>query len=40
VIGDSVLVGPHTHLNGTHIEDEEFIATGVSMFGASTASCT
>jgi gamma-carbonic anhydrase len=31
-IGDAVLVGPHSHLNGTTIEDEVFIATGVSTF--------
>lgn len=37
-MGDAVLVGPHTHLNGTHIEDEVFIATGVSMFPGSWAS--
>ena len=37
VIGDAVLVGPHTHLNGTTIEDEVFIATGVSMFPGSRA---
>jgi carbonic anhydrase/acetyltransferase-like protein (isoleucine patch superfamily) len=37
VIGDAVLVGPHTHLNGTHVEDEVFIATGVSMFPGSRA---
>jgi gamma-carbonic anhydrase len=37
VIGDSVLVGPHTHLNGTHVEDEVFIATGASMFPGSHA---
>jgi carbonic anhydrase/acetyltransferase-like protein (isoleucine patch superfamily) len=37
VIGDAVLVGPHTHLNGTHVEDEVFIATGVSMFPGSQA---
>jgi aminopeptidase N len=36
-IGDAVLVGPHTHLNGTTVEDEVFIATGVSMFPGSTA---
>lgn len=36
-IGDAVLVGPHAHLNGTHIEDEVFIATGVSMFPGSIA---
>jgi carbonic anhydrase/acetyltransferase-like protein (isoleucine patch superfamily) len=36
-IGDFVLVGPHTHLNGTTIEDEVFVATGVSMFPGSRA---
>lgn len=36
-IGDAVLVGPHTHLNGTRVEDEVFIATGVSMFPGSRA---
>ena len=36
-IGDSVLVGPHTHLNGTVVEDEVFVATGVSMFPGSRA---
>jgi gamma-carbonic anhydrase len=37
VIGDAVMVGPHTHLNGTRIEDEVFVATGVSMFPGSRA---
>jgi gamma-carbonic anhydrase len=37
VIGDAVLVGPHTHLNGTVVDDEVFIATGVSMFPGSRA---
>lgn len=36
-IGDAVLIGPHTHLNGTRVEDEVFIATGVSMFPGSVA---
>ena len=36
-IGDAVLVGPHTHLNGTRIEDEVFVATGVSAFAGSIA---
>lgn len=36
-IGDAVLIGPHTHLNGTRAEDEVFIATGVSMFPGSRA---
>ena len=34
-VGDAVLVGPHTHLNGTTVEDEVFVATGVSMFPGS-----
>ena len=37
VIGDAVLVGPHAHLNGTVVEDEVFVATGVSMFPGSRA---
>jgi carbonic anhydrase/acetyltransferase-like protein (isoleucine patch superfamily) len=37
LIGDAVLVGPHAHLNGTVVEDEVFIATGVSMFPGSRA---
>jgi gamma-carbonic anhydrase len=37
VIGDAVLVGPHAHLNGTTIEDQVFVATGVSMFAGSRA---
>jgi carbonic anhydrase/acetyltransferase-like protein (isoleucine patch superfamily) len=36
-VGDAVLVGPHTHLNGTTVEDEVFVATGVSMFPGSVA---
>ncbi|MET0513462.1 MAG: gamma carbonic anhydrase family protein [Thermoleophilaceae bacterium] len=32
VLGDHVLVGPHAHLNGARIEDEVFLATGVSVF--------
>jgi gamma-carbonic anhydrase len=36
-IGDAVLVGPHTHLNGATIEDEVFIATGVSVFAGARA---
>jgi carbonic anhydrase/acetyltransferase-like protein (isoleucine patch superfamily) len=37
VIGDAVLVGPHAHVNGGTIEDEVFVATGVSMFPGSVA---
>jgi gamma-carbonic anhydrase len=36
-VGDAVLVGPHTHLNGATVEDEVFVATGVSMFPGSRA---
>jgi carbonic anhydrase/acetyltransferase-like protein (isoleucine patch superfamily) len=36
-VGDAVLIGPHTHLNGTTVEDEVFVATGVSMFPGSRA---
>lgn len=36
-IRDAVLIGPHTHLNGTTVADEVFIATGVSMFPGSVA---
>ena len=31
-VGDSVLVGPHAHLNGCRIGDSVFIATGASVF--------
>jgi carbonic anhydrase/acetyltransferase-like protein (isoleucine patch superfamily) len=31
-IGDSVLIGPHAHLNGCRIGDEVFVATGASVF--------
>jgi carbonic anhydrase/acetyltransferase-like protein (isoleucine patch superfamily) len=31
-VGDSSLVGPHTHLNGCQIGDEVFVATGASVF--------
>jgi carbonic anhydrase/acetyltransferase-like protein (isoleucine patch superfamily) len=37
LIGDAVLIGPHAHVNGATIEDEVFIATGVSMFPGSVA---
>lgn len=37
LIGDSVLVGPHTHVNGATVEDEVFIATGASLFPGSVA---
>jgi gamma-carbonic anhydrase len=31
-LGNRVLVGPHAHLNGVVVDDEVFIATGVSAF--------
>jgi carbonic anhydrase/acetyltransferase-like protein (isoleucine patch superfamily) len=31
-VGDSVLIGPHAHLNGCQIGDRAFIATGGSVF--------
>ena len=31
-VGDSVLVGPHAHLNGCEIGDSVFVATGASVF--------
>jgi carbonic anhydrase/acetyltransferase-like protein (isoleucine patch superfamily) len=31
-VGDHVIVGPHAHLNGAVIEDDAFLATGVSVF--------
>ena len=37
VVGDAVLVGPHAHLNGARIEDEVFLATGVSVFAGAVA---
>ena len=37
VIGDAVLIGPHTHVNGAVVEDEVFVATGASLFPGSVA---
>lgn len=31
-LGDHVLVGPHAHVNGAAIDDDVFLATGVSVF--------
>jgi carbonic anhydrase/acetyltransferase-like protein (isoleucine patch superfamily) len=36
-VGDSVLIGPHVHLNGATVEDGVFIATGASLFPGSVA---
>ena len=32
VLGDHVLVGPHAHVNGAVVENDVFLATGVSVF--------
>jgi gamma-carbonic anhydrase len=37
VLGDAVLIGPHAHVNGASIEDEVFVATGVSVFPGAVA---
>ena len=37
VIGGAVLIGPHAHINGATVEDEVFVATGVSMFPGAVA---
>ncbi len=34
-IGDAVMIGPHTHVNGAEIGDGAFIATGASLFPGS-----
>jgi len=34
-IGNSVMVGPHAHVNGAVIDNEAFIATGASLFPGS-----
>ena len=31
-LGQAVLVGPHAHLSGCHVEDEVFLATGTTVF--------
>ena len=35
-LGEHVLVGPHAHVNGATIEEEVFLATGVSVFPGAT----
>lgn len=32
LVGDDVMIGPHTHVNGAVVEPEAFIATGASLF--------
>ncbi|MGF0313737.1 gamma carbonic anhydrase family protein [Rhodococcus sp. IEGM1428] len=34
-IGSAVMVGPHTHINGSVVGDEAFIATGAALFPGS-----
>lgn len=34
-IGSAVMIGPHTHVNGSTVGDEAFIATGASLFPGS-----
>lgn len=34
-LGDAVLIGPHAHVNGAHVEPEVFIATGACLFPGS-----
>lgn len=36
-VGDSVLIGPHAHVNGATVADEVFVATGASLFPGSVA---
>ncbi len=35
VVGSAVMIGPHTHINGSVVADEAFIATGASLFPGS-----
>src|SRR5437763_7102726 len=37
VLGDTVLIGPHAHVNGGTVEDEVFVATGAALFPGSVA---
>ncbi|MFF4685599.1 gamma carbonic anhydrase family protein [Streptomyces sp. NPDC001307] len=37
LLGDAVLVGPHAHVNAATVEEEVFVATGVSMFPGAVA---
>ncbi|MCS5716151.1 gamma carbonic anhydrase family protein [Herbiconiux sp. CPCC 205716] len=34
-IGTAVMIGPHTHVNGSTVADDAFIATGASLFPGS-----
>ena len=35
IVGESVMIGPHAHVNGAVVHDEVFIATGASLFPGS-----
>jgi carbonic anhydrase/acetyltransferase-like protein (isoleucine patch superfamily) len=35
VVGDSVMIGPHAHVNGSVVGDSVFVATGASLFPGS-----
>jgi carbonic anhydrase/acetyltransferase-like protein (isoleucine patch superfamily) len=35
IVGTAVMVGPHTHINGSVVEDGAFVATGASLFPGS-----
>jgi carbonic anhydrase/acetyltransferase-like protein (isoleucine patch superfamily) len=37
VLGDAVLVGPHSHVNGATVGDEVFVATGAALFPGAVA---
>ncbi len=37
LIGDAVLIGPHSHVNGATVENEVFLATGAALFPGSVA---
>ena len=40
-LADHVLAGPHAHVNGAIVEEEVFLATGVSIFpGARVGACS
>jgi carbonic anhydrase/acetyltransferase-like protein (isoleucine patch superfamily) len=35
IVGDSVMIGPHAHVNGSTVGDRCFVATGASLFPGS-----
>lgn len=36
-VGDAVLIGPHSHVNGATVADEVFVATGAALFPGAVA---